>query len=82
MAIDQQSRAKSGGSGSGDPNLQRTRNFLQEVIVELKKTTWPTTHEATRLTLVVIGVIIVLGIYMGALDWIMSTLVTKFQILK
>ncbi len=84
MAIEQQPRAKSGGSGSAsaDPNLQRTRNYLQEVLVELKKTTWPTKEEATRLTFVVIAVIIALGIYMGALDYLLSTVVTKFQILK
>jgi preprotein translocase subunit SecE len=87
MAIEQQPRAKSGGgsgggSGGADASLQRTRNFLQEVLVELKKTTWPTRQEANRLTLVVIVVIAVLGAYMGFLDLLLSTLVNKFQIIK
>jgi preprotein translocase SecE subunit len=82
MAIDQQPRTKPGTAAGGDANVQRTRNYLQEVLVELKKTTWPTKEEATRLTLVVIVVITVLGAYMGALDYILSAVVTKFQILK
>ncbi|HZP82204.1 MAG TPA: preprotein translocase subunit SecE [Chthonomonadaceae bacterium] len=87
MAIEQQPRAKSGsgsggGSGGADASLQRTRNFLQEVLVELKKTTWPTRQEANRLTLVVIVVIAVLGAYMGILDFLLSTIVAKFQIIK
>ena len=47
----------SAGSGPAAPDMQRTRNILQETIVELKKTTWPTKQEATRLTMVVLGVI-------------------------
>ena len=46
------------------------------------KTTWPTKEEATRLTAVVIGVIVVLGIYMGVLDTVLSLLVNRFSLLK
>jgi preprotein translocase subunit SecE len=81
MAIEQRASTKtaaSGGSGSSaDPSLQRTRNTLLETWVELKKTTWPSKEEATRLTMVVIGVIIVLGIYMGLLDTLLSFFFNK-----
>jgi preprotein translocase subunit SecE len=63
---------KSPPSSSGEPGLQKTRNTLMETWVELKKTTWPSKQEANRLTLVVIGVIVVLGIYMGLLDTLLS----------
>lgn len=82
MAIEQQPKTKAGSPGNAEANLQRTRNYLQEVLMELKKTTWPTYQEANRLTLVVIIVIIVLGVYMGLLDFLLSTIVSKFQILK
>ncbi len=75
MAIDRQTKV----APPVDPSLEKTTNFLREVQVELQKTTWPTRHEALRLTYVVIGVIIVLGIYMWGLDTILSFLVTKFM---
>ena len=43
-------------------------SYLQEVLMELSKTTWPTRPEALKLTYIVIGVIVVLGIYMGIMD--------------
>jgi preprotein translocase SecE subunit len=86
MAIERQSPAKGGGTGGGpgnpDQSLQRTSNFLKETITELQKTKWPTTQEAWKLTYVVLTVIFVLGIYMGLLDFAMTTLVAKFSLIK
>lgn len=77
MAVERQQALKPeiGGTKSGV-------KFLQEVKTELYKTTWPTKQEALRLTYVVIGIIIALGFYMGALDWILSALVNKFSLIK
>jgi preprotein translocase SecE subunit len=79
---------KAGNSGPGSPvgptgaeSLKNTTNFLQETIVELKKTTWPSKQEAWRLTAVVIGVITALGIYMGTLDFLLTKIVDKFSLL-
>lgn len=44
--------------------------FLKEVQGELKKVTWPTRQEAIRLTLIVIGVSIAVGVFIGGLDYI------------
>jgi preprotein translocase SecE subunit len=89
MALNQQQKAKaggSGGSGSAPMDLPKTRGglarVLQETIVELKKTTWPTKEEATRLTTVVLGVIAAMSLYMGALDAILSFIVSKFSLIK
>lgn len=84
MAIQQTRSKSSGGSGGADnaDGAQKTRNFLKETVIELKKTTWPTQQEATRLTSVVIGVIVVLGIYMGTLDALLSFLVNRFSLIK
>jgi preprotein translocase subunit SecE len=65
-----------------DASREKAGNFLNETYVELKKTTWPTKEEATRLTLVVVGVIVVLGIYMGILDGVLSFLVNRFSLIK
>ena len=44
------------------------KTFLQQVRGELKRVKWPTKKEVQRLTLVVIGAIIVLGAYISLLD--------------
>jgi preprotein translocase subunit SecE len=46
--------------------------FLKEVRSELKRVTWPTKKEAIRLTSVVIAVSIVVGIYIGVLDYLFT----------
>jgi preprotein translocase subunit SecE len=42
--------------------------FLGEVVSELKKVTWPTRQETTRLTILVIAVAVFIGIILGLLD--------------
>jgi preprotein translocase subunit SecE len=54
--------------------FQRTwykiQKFFQETIGELRKVSWPTRREALRLTWIVIGVIIVMALILGGLDFI------------
>lgn len=45
--------------------------FLQEVIEELKKVTWPTQQEIVRLTIIVIAISVLVGLYIGGLDFIL-----------
>jgi preprotein translocase subunit SecE len=52
-------------------------NFLNEVKVELSKVTWPTREEVTKLTLTVFLVSGILGVYVGGLDYLFTTLLTK-----
>jgi len=49
--------------------------FLAEVRGELSKVIWPTRPELIRLTALVIGLSLVVGIYVGGLDLIF----TKFM---
>lgn len=42
--------------------------FIQEVIAELKKVSWPSRQETIKLTLVVIMVATILGFFVGGLD--------------
>lgn len=73
---------QAGGSLPQSTSRGRGLAYLQEVMTELKKTTWPTHQEATRLTMVVIAVLVALGLYMGVLDWGLSALVNKFSLIK
>lgn len=56
--------------------------FLQEVIVELRKTTWPTPREAWRLTVVVLFVIIVVAVYVGVIDFILTRLTIALKLFR
>lgn len=42
--------------------------FFQEVVAELKKVTWPTRQETIKLTLVVLTVSAIIGLFVGGLD--------------
>jgi preprotein translocase subunit SecE len=46
--------------------------FLKEVRDELKKVVWPTKQEVVRLTMVVIIVSLIVGFYLGGLDYIFT----------
>jgi preprotein translocase subunit SecE len=51
--------------------------FIQETIAELKKVTWPTRHETLKLTVVVITISLIVGIFIGGLDALFLSLTTK-----
>jgi len=44
--------------------------FLKETADELKKVVWPTKQEVIRLTFVVITVSLIVGLFLGGLDFI------------
>lgn len=46
--------------------------FFKEVKAELSKVVWPTKKEAIRLTTIVIGISIVVGIFIGGLDFLLT----------
>lgn len=49
--------------------------FLKEVRDELKKVVWPTRDEIIRLTGVVILVSVIVGLFLGATDFILTKLI-------
>lgn len=65
-----------GGSGRSGGVARLPR----EVISELRKVTWPSREEASRLTVMVIAVSIVMGLFLGAVDFIFTNVVTRFLI--
>ena len=44
--------------------------FINETIAELKKVTWPTRQETTRLTTIVVLVSAAVGLILGVVDWV------------
>lgn len=48
--------------------------FFSEVIGELRKVSWPSRQEATRLTILVLTLSITIGILLGIVDYFFSRL--------
>ena len=63
--------------GSGAQPKKRRFTFFGDIIGELKKVVWPTRQETMRLTLIVIGLCVVMGLVLGAVDYGFSELVAK-----
>ncbi len=53
-------------------------SFLKEVRTEMKKINWPTKEQVWQYTLIVIGISFVVALYLGGLDFILTTLLNKF----
>lgn len=58
----------------GMPQINPAR-FLSEVKGELLKVTWPTKNEVIRLTLVVIIISLIVGAFLGGLDFIFTKII-------
>ena len=58
------------GSGSG--------RFLREVLDELRKVVWPTWGELYRYTLVVIVTVVILGVFIGGVDYGISEMLRRW----
>ncbi|MBI5356728.1 preprotein translocase subunit SecE [Candidatus Collierbacteria bacterium] len=50
--------------------------FVGEVKEELRKVDWPTREKTIRLTVIVVAASAFVGIYIGALDWLFTLLLT------
>lgn len=51
--------------------------YLNEVSEEVKKVTWPSRQQTIDMTILVVGVSLIIGIYIGALDFIFQELLAK-----
>ena len=56
-------------------DMNKVSSFLKEVQIELKKVTWPTRPQTIRLTGIVVGVSLVVGLYIGVLDYGLTKLI-------
>jgi preprotein translocase subunit SecE len=56
--------------------FKKIGKFLEEVKVELKKTSWPTRQELIDATIVVIIAIAILSVYVGVVDVFLSKIVS------
>jgi preprotein translocase subunit SecE len=57
--------------------LKRTRTFLTDVRVELKKVSWPSRQDTISSTGVVLVVVFIISFYLGIIDILLSRMVTS-----
>ena len=50
--------------------IEPVLRYLRDTRAELRKVTWPTREEAWKLTLIVLGTVVVMSIILGAADFI------------
>jgi len=61
---------------------QVKRNIGSDIVDELKKVSWPSRKDTIRLTSIVIGVSLIIGLYIGIIDILLAKgleIVTKFR---
>lgn len=54
--------------------VNRALDFLGEVRVELSKVVWPTPNQTLRLTIIVVIVTLIVGFFIGGIDFILTKL--------
>jgi len=52
--------------------------FLREVKIEMKRVNWPSKKEVLNYTLLVLGISIATGIYLGGLDFFFQWVLSNF----
>jgi preprotein translocase subunit SecE len=57
--------------------FQRISRFIKECWLELKKTSWPSSEELTKSTLIVLAAMLVIAIWIGGLDALLSIITKK-----
>jgi preprotein translocase subunit SecE len=56
--------------------MNKPISFLNEVKEELAKVTWPSREQTTRYTVLVILVAAVVGLFLGGLDYVLTSITT------
>ncbi len=54
--------------------LAKTKEFLDEVKIELGKVTWPTRRETMATAWVVVVIVLLISLYLGACDVVLAKL--------
>ncbi len=58
--------------------IGKTREFLENVNKELKRTSWPSQQEVYGTTIVVIVAVIIVSVYLGIVDVLLASIQKLF----
>ncbi|MBI2641410.1 preprotein translocase subunit SecE [Candidatus Roizmanbacteria bacterium] len=65
-----------------DKRTLPTPAFTRDIVEELKKVTWPSRRQTLRLTVVVVLISLLIGLYIGIIDILLAKaleVLTKFR---
>jgi preprotein translocase subunit SecE len=57
--------------------IERSREFLEECLAELKKVHWPTRDETRAATIAVIIGVAVMALFLGVVDFALQTIIQR-----
>ena len=57
--------------------VRRVREFVQEVLLEFRRVTWPSRQELVNSTVVVLALTVVIAFFLGGVDIGLSKIVQK-----
>ena len=55
--------------------VTRVREFVQEVLLEFRRVTWPTRQELINSTVVVLALTVIVAFFLGAVDIMLARIV-------
>ena len=55
----------------------RLDQYLRETVREIKKVSWPSKEATTQMTVLVLAVSVVIGVYIGLIDYIFQSVVSQ-----
>jgi preprotein translocase subunit SecE len=58
--------------------IERIRQFLREVRAEMEKVSWPGRQEVQAATMVIIALVVLLAVFIGAVDYVVSRVLGLF----
>jgi len=58
--------------------LEKLKNYFKESRLEMRRVSWPTKQKTFHLTLIVIGISLIFAVYLGALDFIFISILSRF----
>ncbi len=74
-ALDRRSTGSSVDQRADQPIRVRAIAFLRASWAELQRVQWPDRPQVTQATAVVLGFVVVAGVYLGAADWVAQKIV-------
>jgi len=60
--------------------IEKSKSFLKEVFLEIKKINWLSRKEVLKYTIVVVSASVVIAAFLGGLDYLFTTLIRRFII--
>jgi preprotein translocase subunit SecE len=58
--------------------VERIRQFLREVRAEMEKVSWPGRQEVQAATIVILALVVLLAVFIGAVDFVVSRVLGLF----